>query len=126
MNNSTTYFTSSHEWVRTAGEYCVVGLTRYAVENLGEIVFIEMPAPAIQLKVGDPLCVVESVKAASEIYSPIAGTIHSINQHLQNTPELINSAPEDDGWILKVVIDDLQSLTHLLSREQYEKIIAAE
>ena len=123
MNANSRYFTPSHEWIAAQGAAWVVGLTNYAVENLGEIVFIEMPLVGAHLAKGDMLCVVESVKAASEIYSPLNCTVVAINNLLQKQPQHINSAPESDGWILKVSLDEGQSLDELLKQEQYNQLV---
>ena len=124
MSTNPRYFTPSHEWIAAEGSSWAVGLTSYAVENLGEIVFIEMPSVGTHLAKGDMLCVVESVKAASEIYSPLDCTIVTTNTLLQEQPQLINNAPESDGWILKVTLDEGQSLDGLLGQEQYNQLVA--
>ncbi len=123
MNANPRYFTPSHEWIAAEGSAWVVGLTSYAVENLGEIVFIEMPSAGSHLAQGDLLCVVESVKAASEIYSPLDCTVVATNDLLAEQPQLVNSAPEGDGWILRVTLDEGQSLDELLKPDQYNTLI---
>lgn len=118
----TVKFTKDHEYIRVDGGTGVIGITPYAQEQLGDIVFVELPAVGKVLKQGDEAAVVESVKAASEIYSPVSGTVTEVNQNLAGEPGLINSAPEGDGWIFKLSITDASELEKLLDADAYAKL----
>lgn len=118
----TVKFTKDHEYIRIEGTTGVVGITPYAQDQLGDIVFVELPAVGKTVKQGDEAAVVESVKAASEIYAPVSGTITEVNQNLSGDPGLINSAPEGDGWIYKITIADASELDALLDAAAYEEL----
>lgn len=115
----TTKFTPDHEYIRIDGTTGVVGITPYAQDALGDIVFVELPSVGKMLKKGDEAAVVESVKAASEIYAPVAGTVTEVNQALSGEPGLINSDPENAGWIYKIEIADVGELDGLLDASGY-------
>ena len=116
-------FTKEHEWVFLKNEIATVGITNYAQESLGDIVFIELPETGKSIKIGDQVGVVESVKAASELYSPVSGKIIEINNELKTTPQLLNSDPENTGWYMKLKIDNIEELTNLMNFNQYIKTI---
>jgi glycine cleavage system H protein len=118
----TTRFTKDHEYIRVEGNIGTVGITPYAQEQLGDIVYVELPAVGKLLAQGDEAAVVESVKAASEIYAPVAGTVTEINQNLSGDPGLINSAADTDGWIYRVAIADPSQLEGLLDAAAYAEI----
>ena len=115
----TTKFTPEHEYIRVEGSTGVVGITPYAQESLGDIVFVELPAVGKALKKGDEAAVVESVKAASEIYAPVSGTVTEVNEALSANPGLINSAPQADGWIYKIAMADAAEIDGLLDAAAY-------
>ena len=115
----TTKYTPDHEYIRVEGSTGVVGITPYAQEALGDIVFVELPAVGKVLKKGDEAAVVESVKAASEIYAPVAGTVTEVNDALSGEPGLINSDPNAGGWIYKIAIADAAELDGLLDSDAY-------
>lgn len=115
----TAKFTKDHEYILADG---TVGITPYAQEQLGDIVYVELPKLGQKFKQGDEAAVVESVKAASEIYAPVSGTVVAINEALSGEPGLINSAPETDGWIYKLSIDDASELDTLLDAAAYAEI----
>ena len=115
----TTRFTRDHEYIRVEGSTGIVGITPYAQEQLGDIVYVELPAVGKVLKQGDEAAVVESVKAASEIYSPVSGTVTEVNQNLSGDPGLINAAPEGDGWIYKLSLTSLAELDGLMDADAY-------
>jgi glycine cleavage system H protein len=117
-------YTKDHEYIRVEGSTAVIGITPYAQEQLGDIVFVELPTVGKVLKQGDEAAVVESVKAASEIYSPASGTVSEVNTALSGEPGLINSAPEADGWIYKLTLSNPGELEGLLDAEAYAKITA--
>lgn len=118
----TTKFTKDHEYIRIEGDTAVVGITPYAQEQLGDIVYVELPKVGQKLKQGDEAAVVESVKAASEIYAPASGTVTAVNAALSGEPGLINAAPEGDGWIYKLALDDAGELDGLLDEAAYGEL----
>lgn len=115
----TTKFTQDHEYIRVDGETGIVGITNYAQEQLGDIVFVELPAIGKVLKKGDEAAVVESVKAASEIYAPVSGTVTEVNDALSGEPGLINTDPTAGGWIYKIAISDAGEIDTLLDDAGY-------
>src|SRR5687768_12645894 len=115
----TTKFTPDHEYIRVEGSTGIVGITPYAQEALGDIVFVELPAVGKILRKGDEAAVVESVKAASEIYAPVAGTVTEVNEELSGNPGLINSDPTATGWIYKIAINNPSELDDLLDDAAY-------
>ena len=120
----TTKFTKDHEYISVTGPTGTVGITPYAQEQLGDIVFVELPEVGKKLKAGDEAAVVESVKAASEIYSPVSGTVTEVNQNLSGEPGLINTAPETDGWIFRIALDNPAELDGLLDANAYAELTA--
>ncbi|MEC7400132.1 MAG: glycine cleavage system protein GcvH, partial [Pseudomonadota bacterium] len=100
------YFTEEHEWIDVDGDTATVGITDYAQEQLGDIVFVELPDTGAQVAKGKDAAVVESVKAASDVYAPITGEVTEANQALDEDPALVNSSPEADGWFFKLTIAD--------------------
>lgn len=113
-------YTSSHEWVRVEDDGSVtVGITDHAQEALGDVVYVELPEIDSEVGIDDEIAVVESVKAASDIYAPISGTIIAINEALEDAPETINSAPYDEGWMFKMMPSELGELDNLLDAESY-------
>ncbi len=119
-------YTESHEWIETLDNGNVrIGITEHAQSALGDIVFVELPEED-SYATGDECGVVESVKTASDIYTPIAGTIVAANQALEDTPELINESPYDDGWIFEMEVDNADDIADLMSAEEYRNSIADE
>jgi glycine cleavage system H protein len=117
----TTKYTEDHEYIRLEGTTGTVGITAYAQDQLGDIVFVELPKVGQKLKKGDEAAVVESVKAASEIYAPASGIVAEVNVALEGEPGLINSAPDAEGWIYKLTLDDPAELEALMDAAAYEK-----
>ena len=115
----TTKFTPDHEYIRVEGSTGIVGITPYAQEALGDIVFVELPAVGKILRKGDEAAVVESVKAASEIYAPVSGTVTEVNGELSGNPGLINADPTATGWIYKIAINNESELDDLLDDAAY-------
>ena len=106
-------YTKDHEWIKIKGDIAVIGITDHAQEELTDIVFVELPEIDKNVNIGDELCVVESVKSVSEIYAPLSGTVVKINDKLEDSPEIINESPYDEGWIVEMEIgseDDLDLL----------------
>ena len=118
----TTKFTPDHEYIRVEGSTGIVGITPYAQEQLGDIVFVELPAVGKVLKKGDEAAVVESVKAASEIYAPVTGTIVEVNSLLTGEPGLVNTDPANAGWMFKIAIADAGELDGLLDADGYAEL----
>ena len=116
-------YSKDHEWVLIKNSIATVGITNYAQESLGDIVFIELPETGKSIKIGDQVGVVESVKAASELYSPVSGKIIEINNELKTTPQLLNTDPENAGWYMKLKIENTEELTNLMNFNQYKEMI---
>ena len=120
----TVYYTKEHEWLRVEGDVAVVGITAHAAEELGELVFVEAKDEGTEVAQGDSAAVVESVKAASDIYAPVSGTVVGFNAALSDDPSLVNRDPEAGGWILKLRIADAGQLASLLDADAYAALIA--
>jgi len=119
-------FTHTHEWIKTSETPAVMGITHHAQTLLGDLVFIEFPEIGQEVKTGDELGVIESVKAASDFYAPISGTVVAINDQLRDNPELVNRDAEGAGWLLKIKAHNPDEIDTLLDASQYEHIIAGE
>jgi glycine cleavage system H protein len=113
-------FTKDHEWVELDGEVATVGITAYAAQQLGDVVFVEVPEVGRQVKAGDGFAVVESVKAASDVYAPVSGEVVAANAEVSDAPETVNAAPEGAGWFAKVKLADRSELDALMDRAAYE------
>jgi len=120
---ATVYFTEDHEWLRVEGGIATVGITDYAQEQLGDLVFVELPEVGRSLKKGDTAVVVESVKAASDVYAPVDGEITEANGALSSQPALVNSSATGDGWLWKMKLADPGQLSGLLDEAGYKAII---
>jgi len=114
-------YAKTHEWVRVAGEYATVGITDHAQHELTDIVFVELPAQGRKIKSGESCAVVESVKTASDIYSPVSGEIAAINDAVVANPALVNSDPYGDGWFFKIKLSNPAEAQGLLSPDDYSK-----
>ncbi len=128
MSNTPTdlKYATSHEWVRLDGDIITVGITDHAQEALGDLVFVELPEVGDSVNAGDEAGVVESVKAASDIYAPVSGEVVEINPALEDTPELINSDPYGEGWMYKIKVSDLAELDDMMSADEYDAQVSAE
>ncbi len=120
----TTYYTKDHEWVSIDGDTATVGITNYAQEQLGDIVFVELPETDDELAAGDEACVVESVKAAGDVHSPVSGVVTMINERLEDAPEKVNSEAETKGWLYKIQLSNNTELDELMNEEAYKDFIA--
>ena len=116
-------YSEDHEWIDVDGDVGTVGISDYAQSQLGDVVFVEVPEAGRELKKGDEAAVVESVKAASEIYSPVSGSVTESNGALEDDPALVNSSPEADGWFFKVRIADASELGGLMTEEAYKTYV---
>ena len=117
-------YTKEHEWVRVDGDLATVGISRHAQEQLGDIVFVELPEAGRQVSRGGALAVVESVKAASDVYAPISGEVVETNSAIQDDPGLVNRSAEDEGWFCKLRISDGGELTKLMDAAAYKAYLA--
>jgi glycine cleavage system H protein len=117
-------FTKDHEWVELDGDIATVGITAYAAEQLGDVVFVEVPDAGKSVKAGDGLAVVESVKAASDVYAPISGEVTEGNGALGDAPETVNDQPEKAGWFAKLKVADKAEYEALMDRDAYEAYLA--
>ncbi|AXJ94673.1 MULTISPECIES: glycine cleavage system protein GcvH [unclassified Sphingomonas] len=118
------YFTQDHEWIDVDGETGTVGISDYAQGQLGDIVFVDVPEDGKQLSKGDEAAVVESVKAASDVYSPVSGNVIEGNAALADDPSLVNSDPEGEGWFFKITLSDPAELEELMDETAYEAFVA--
>ena len=117
-------YTKEHEWVRVDDGVGTVGLTDYAQDQLGDIVFVDLPAPGTSVKQLDKLGEVESVKAVSDLYSPVSGEVVDVNEAVNDHPELVNESPFEEGWLVRVRLADAAELGALLTAEQYDALVA--
>jgi glycine cleavage system H protein len=120
---TTTYFTEDHEWVRVEGDIATVGITDHAQDQLGDLVFVQLPDIGTSLSKGDAAVVVESVKAASDVYAPLDGEVTEVNEATASDPALVNSAAAGDGWLWKMKLSNTEQLTGLLDEAGYKAII---
>lgn len=116
-------FTKEHEWVKTEGEIAVIGISDYAQKELGDVVYVELPSMGDVIEKGDACANIESVKAVSDIYSPVSGEIVQINEFLGDKPETINKDPYGDGWVFKIRMNDSDELNALMNAEAYEEYL---
>lgn len=121
----TVKFTKDHEWVAVSGDIATCGITNYAAEQLGDVVFVELPEIGKSVTKGADLAVVESVKAASDVYAPVSGSVIEVNDALSDTPEGVNAGPETDGWFAKIKLNDATELDGLMDRAAYDAFVAS-
>lgn len=117
-------FTRTHEWVKVDGDVVTIGLTDFAQSELGDITYLELPGVGSEVRQSEPFGVVESVKAASDIYSPVTGEVVEENDAAITTPEVVNSSPFGDAWLLKVRVSDPAQLEGLMDADEYQKLVA--
>ena len=116
-------YTKDHEWITIEGLEATVGITEFAAKQLGDITYVELPKKDSDVIIGDVLGVIESVKAASDVYSPVSGAVKEVNETLEEDPGLVNRSPEKDGWICRLDGIDLTELDELLTEQQYAKLL---
>ena len=116
-------YTDSHEWLKVMVDTARVGITDHAQSELTDIVFVELPEVGKEVKKGDELCVVESVKSISELYSPVTGKIVNVNKKLEDAPETINESPYDEGWLVEIEIKNKSEIDSLLNADSYKRMI---
>ncbi|HIP92172.1 MAG TPA: glycine cleavage system protein GcvH [Thermotoga sp.] len=119
-------YTKTHEWIELVDEIGIVGITNHAQENLGDVVYVELPNVGKKVKKGEVVLTIESVKTTSDVYSPVDGEIVEVNETLNDNPDLINKDPEGEGWIFKIKVADPSQLDDLLSEEDYKKLCEEE
>ncbi|PIE02572.1 MAG: glycine cleavage system protein H [Acidobacteria bacterium] len=120
------YFTKEHEWIQVNGDQAVIGITDHAQSELGDIVFVELPELGDSFEMGEEFGSVESVKAVSEMFSPIDCEVTEINENLEDEPDLVNKSPMENGWMVKVQLSDPSQLESLMSADAYEKFVQEE
>lgn len=118
------YFSKEHEWIEVSGDVGTVGITKYAQGQLGDITFVELPQEGQNVGKGDSISIVDSVKAASDVYSPVSGKIEAVNQALGDQPELVNTDAEGDGWLFKIALADASELGRLMDESAYLAYVA--
>ncbi len=116
-------YTEEHEWVLVEGDVVTIGITDFAQDQLGDVVFVELPEVGDTVEVGNTFGVVESVKAVSDVYSPVSGEVVEINEELPDAPEVLNTSPYDDGWMIKVKVEDVSSLDDLMDVAAYQEFV---
>ncbi|MEO2168886.1 MAG: glycine cleavage system protein GcvH [bacterium] len=116
-------YTREHEWVQIDGKTATIGITYHAQEQLGEVVFVELPAAGERVERGDPFGVIESTKAVSDVYAPLAGEVSEINDDLPENPEMLNEDPYGDGWMVKIMLSDPDNNENLMSPDEYAQFI---
>jgi len=119
-------YSKTHEWASLDGDICTIGLTKYAVDQLTDVIYVDLPDVDDPVVAGDSFGEIESVKAVSDLYSPVGGDVSAVNEKLQNDPTIISNDPYDKGWLIKVKVDKGTTLDQLMTLEQYEKQIASE
>ena len=112
-------YTEDHEWIYIEGNTATIGISQYAIDELGEIVYVELPKEASQVYQKDEFGTVESVKTVSSLYSPVSGKIVEINENLESNPELVNESPYSDGWMIKIELTDTDEISDLMTHEEY-------
>lgn len=123
MSKNDLHFTDSHEWVLLEGKIATVGISEYAKKELGEIVALELPRLGGQVIRGEEVCVLESTKAAADVYAPLSGKIVALNSELINNLELLNQDPQGRGWLFQIEIKDLKEQVHLLTSAEYQQLV---
>ena len=126
IDPKTLRFATTHEWARLEGDVCVVGISAFAVEQLTDVIYIELPDVGDNVFAGESFGEIESVKAVSELYSPVNGEVVSINDKLENDPSIVSTDPYGKGWMVKIKVEPGTTLEHLLTLTNYEKQIASE
>ncbi|MDY0269961.1 glycine cleavage system protein GcvH [Trichloromonas sp.] len=119
-------YTEEHVWVLLEDDIATIGVSDFAQDSLGDVVFVELPEEGAQIESGKPFGVLESVKAVSDVYAPVSGEVIEVNEELQDAPELVNTSPYEDAWMLKVRLADNVDLDELMDAEEYQEFIAEE
>ncbi len=117
------YYSKTHEWVKIEGDEAIVGITAFAAGELGDITYVELPKEDADVIVGDSVCTVESVRASSEVFSPVSGTVTAVNRILDDDPDIITRSPEEHGWLYKLENLDLTEVDDLMEEEEYQEYL---
>ncbi|MEX1012990.1 MAG: glycine cleavage system protein GcvH [Waddliaceae bacterium] len=117
-------FTDTHEWVANEGDAAIIGITDHAQDELGEIVYVELPEVGKHIEAGEELAVLESTKAAADVYAPVSGEVIEVNAALEDNPELINNSAQENGWICKLKLTNPEEMDELLDAEAYKQILS--
>jgi glycine cleavage system H protein len=126
MNPDDIKYHREHAWVRVEGKHATVGITDFAQQQLGDIVYVDLPETDTEVDADSELCEIESTKATSPVVSPVSGTVHEVNDDLADSPEIINEDPYGNGWIVVVTMSDPSEVNDLMSRDEYEKFLKEE
>lgn len=124
MNLKQFRFHKEHDWVRPEGDQAVFGITDYAQKTLGDIVYVELPPVGTTVTAGEPYAEIESVKAVSDVYAPVSGSVVEVNEKVIETPEIINQSPYEEGWLVRIKMSDPSELDALMTIEEYEAMLA--
>lgn len=119
-------YSKEHEWVKVSGNKARIGITDYAQQELGDVVFVDLPSVGDTITAGQPFAVVESVKSVSDVYAPVSGEIVAVNDHLSDSPELINQSPHDEGWICQVEMSNPAEVDELMTADEYQASVKSE
>jgi glycine cleavage system H protein len=119
------YFTDSHEWIKVEDGLGTVGITTHAKKELGEIVYLELPQIGRVVKAGEEVVILESTKAAADIYAPVSGEIVAVNEVVRNAPDILNESPEERGWLFQIRLSNPEELNNLMARTSYQKLVDA-
>ena len=126
MNPEDLKYSEEHEWLRLDGDTAIIGITHFAQDSLGDVVFVELPEVGADVKQFEKMGEIESVKAVSDLYCPVGGKVIEVNDSLTDSPELVNDSPYEDGWMLKVEMADSSEIERLMSASEYEALVEAE
>lgn len=119
------YFTDTHEWIQVEGNIGKVGITAFAKKELGEVVYLQLPQVGRNIKAGEEVVILESTKAAADIYAPVSGEVVAVNEAAASTPEFLNRSPEQEGWLFQIRLSNPSELDHLMNRATYESLISS-
>ncbi len=126
MNPEDLKYSEEHEWLRMEGDTAVIGITHFAQDSLGDVVFVELPEVGADVEQFEKMGEIESVKAVSDLYSPVGGRVVEVNESLNDSPELVNDSPYEEGWMIKVEVSDGSEIDNLMSASEYDALVEAE
>ena len=126
MNPEDLKYSEEHEWLRMEGDTAVIGITHFAQDSLGDVVFVELPEVGADVEQFEKMGEIESVKAVSDLYSPVGGKVVEVNESLTDSPELVNDSPYEEGWMIKVEVSDGSEIDNLMSASEYDALVEAE
>lgn len=117
-------YSKAHEWVQTSDDYVTIGITDFAQDALGDIVYVDLPEVGATIEVGETIAEVESTKSVGEVYAPVTGVVHSVNEALEDQPETVNQSPYGDGWIVRLIPSDDADFSNMISASDYEALVS--